>query len=443
MAYRQPTTETQGWGITGNSAVGANNFLGTTTPNDLVLKVNANRAAWIDQDLYTNQQAGEKFYRSSDTGSLTGKSAYTLYQDPDYDFLIVQRSGTSYNNAEASLNQSVYSILQVDAPVSAANNAGNMPWISEATFALSHRPGVASRVFVDFFCQEYQEPVGVGMRVQKRGPNAVLQNFDFSFSDGVNPITPGLAKNYSVFSVNVDRTVSLFTNDSASNASNRSAIKLGAPAGMTIDRTLLFPATAPIANQVLSVSSIASGVATLGWTTVSGVGGITSLNGLTGGIQTFSGTDITVTSAGANHAITINDASATTRGVITTTVQTIAGDKTFSGVTTRSGALNKPVRFIVNVSSTLTDTDEYILARSNTAAITITLPSPATRVGRVYKIRRLAGSTNAMVIDASSNGSTIDGNATVNMSSIAIPATVFVLEVISDGADWYITSYLP
>jgi hypothetical protein len=443
MACKQPSTDTQGWGTNGNSGITASNFLGTTNTTDLVFKTNLNRALWIDPSQFTNQQVGEKFYRSSDTGSVVGKSVYTLYQDPDYDFLILQRSGQSYNSAESYTNDAVYSIFQIDAPVQATNNASNMPWISEATFALSHRPGVGSRVFVDFFCQEYQEPVGVGVRVQKRGPNASLQNFDFSFSDGVNPVAPGLAKNYSIFSVNVDRTISLFTNDAASNATNRSAIKLGAPAGMTADRTLLFPATIPTASQVLSVTSVAGGVANLGWTTVSGVGGVTSLNGLTAGVQTFSGTDIIVTSAGANHAITINDASATTRGVITTVAQTIAGNKTFSGVTTYTASSNKPVRYIVNTSSALTDTDEYILARSNLGAITITLPSPTGREGRVYKIRRLAGSTNAMTINASTNGGAIDGNPTFNMSSVAVPASVFVLEIISDGGtDWYITSYI-
>lgn len=62
---------------------------------------------------------------------------------------------------------------------------------------------------------------------------------------------------------------------------------------------------------------------------------ITSLNGLTGQpSQTFStgtsGTDFNISSVVSNHVFNIPDASATARGLITTSSQTIAGTKTFS-----------------------------------------------------------------------------------------------------------------
>ena len=63
--------------------------------------------------------------------------------------------------------------------------------------------------------------------------------------------------------------------------------------------------------------------------------GLTALNGLQAQVQNFAtgttGTDFAINSSGSTHTFNLPSASATARGVVTTTTQTFAGDKTFTG----------------------------------------------------------------------------------------------------------------
>ncbi|MGN6417332.1 MAG: hypothetical protein ACTHMC_07565 [Pseudobacter sp.] len=182
---------------------------------------------------------------------------------------------------------------------------------------------------------------------------------------------------------------------------------------------------------------------------------IRSINGNRDSAQGFAfknqGTDLTVTTNGTDSVfLNVPSASPTARGVVTTTAQTIGGTKTFqdsvkagaallvgatgnaNSTTQLTGSLSIGIRTIT-ASTTVTGTDNTVLANTTTGAITVTLPAPTGLTGRIYTIKKIGtgGIDNALTITPTS--ATIDGG-----SNFIIYNDWTFVTIQTDGTNWFI-----
>lgn len=151
--------------------------------------------------------------------------------------------------------------------------------------------------------------------------------------------------------------------------------------------------------------------------------------------------------------------SSTQNFVDLTTAQTIAGVKTLSnnlianangggqvvfgtsnvgiGITPTSilhtnGAIATPFAN-KTAAYTLTATDSILSVDATTAAFTVTLPDATTCVGRLYTIKKIDSSANAVTLATSPSTQTIDGATTK-----AISGQWTAVKVVSNGANWLV-----
>ncbi len=158
--------------------------------------------------------------------------------------------------------------------------------------------------------------------------------------------------------------------------------------------------------------------------------GLTALNGLTAQVQTFatgtSGTDFAISSVTNTHTFNIPDASATARGLITASAQTLAGIKTFG-----NGASAGELRLLEGSGG---GTNYLALKAAATLAanVSLTLPNADGSNGQVLQTNgsgTLSWVTNGgrpYITDISAN--TVTGTSELLLTSVLIPANTFVAD---------------
>ncbi len=123
----------------------------------------------------------------------------------------------------------------------------------------------------------------------------------------------------------------------SANGSNYTGFK--SPDALAANILYTLPTADGASGQVLSTN----GTGALAWATPL-TNAITSLNGLATSTQTFAvgatGADFGITSSGSTHTFNLPDAGATVRGLVSTSAQIFAGNKTLSGNTSVGGTFN-------------------------------------------------------------------------------------------------------
>lgn len=184
--------------------------------------------------------------------------------------------------------------------------------------------------------------------------------------------------------------------------------------------------------------------------------GIRRINGQTGPaiyIKTGkAGTDISLDSTSVTNTLTLNipDASATARGVVNDSTQTFAGFKTVrdtlavgknaivgAGTQPNStldvqGSMSLKIRTATG-NEALAETDNTLLVNAGTGAVTITLPPVANIAGRVYTIKKIAGSIDNAVTLQPQGGAQIEGG-----TNYIIYNNYTYVTIQTDGSNWYV-----
>ena len=148
---------------------------------------------------------------------------------------------------------------------------------------------------------------------------------------------------------------------------------------------------------------------------------------IVGDLSTLGTDNVRLVASSVLSAIAVSNASATVSGLVSTTAQTFAGQKTFNGALQMAGGLLQNSRTVTSTSSLLA-TDSIVLAAPASAAITLTLPAAA--AGLTLTVKRNSASYLVYLTPASG---TIDG-----ASSITLNANYQAMSVISDGTNWFI-----
>jgi hypothetical protein len=81
---------------------------------------------------------------------------------------------------------------------------------------------------------------------------------------------------------------------------------------------------------------------------------------------------------------------------------------------------------------TITASDHTIICNATSGAFTITLPAAASHTGRIYHIKKIDSSGNAVTVDGNSSETIDDGTTAV------LTVQYETISIQSDGAEWWI-----
>lgn len=312
-----------------------------------------------------------------------------------------------------------------------AYNEGDQLWLGVNGNVLTAPPAEpAYSVFIGFIIRKHPNLGVVDVRIQN--------GYELDELHGVQITTPtnGQVLKY-------DSTSGLWINaaDSApvSSVFGRTGAVVATEGDYSLTQLSDVTLTSPTTNQVLKYNGTT-------WVNSSDADtGITSLNSLTALTQTFavgtSGSDFNISSATSTHTLNIPDAGPTSRGLITSSTQTIAGVKTFSGNRTNINGLLDLGNYIQMQELTLASGSPssgkgYIWLNSATSTLyfrndlNVDYDLTANSGGTVTSIALATGTTGT---DVNVSGSPITSSGTITLN---IPTASASVRGVLSSADW-------
>ncbi|WP_291909880.1 hypothetical protein [Chitinophaga sp. CB10] len=449
-----------GWKLTGNAGTTAANYIGTTDGQPLSIRTNATEA------IHVNADQTVQLKNVPQNSSLIS----TLVIDPATG-AISQRalSANAFAGAIQSINGLTNKGITLKADTANANfgvtaNAAdssltlNVPIVNGTTL----KTGLLT--YADWLSfSSKQQAITIGALLAAPNPNGI------AISNGVLQLAPADAANPGAVSIaaqtfggqktfqdsltanaglriNGGATITNGVNVTGGGANISGGVVLGTvPNDISTGATQLLvrnPTTGAIEKRVIDSAAFSAG--------------IKSVNSQTGPaisiVNGKAGANVNIDSTTTPNKIVINipDASATSRGIVTDSVQTFAGNKTVRdslqvGQAANVGSTAGPNSTLqvsgsvsMNITTltgngTLTAADNTVLVNTTSSSITVTLPSPTNIKGRIYTIKKIGsgGIDNSLTITPT--GGTIDGASTYVIYN---DYTYVTLQ--TDGANWYV-----